>query len=217
MCMGTEPPTPVAALELYWIPLGVGTRVVTASGICYEAAVAWAHRRRREALYHSALVATDESGSYAIEMAPIRDKWGRRDRGVVADGPVGVRFAGRLRVFRYEIRRWRGGAIADITYAVASPVRVTDDLPLVLEVLDLAPRVPTPVWGRDELRTGEMWNSNSVVAWLLTSVGLIEAAGIPPHGGRAPGWGAGVVAAQRHLGSERSYSGTIRESGEALY
>ncbi len=112
-----------------------------------------------------------------------------------------------------RIRRWRGGAIADITYAVASPVRVTDDLPLVRDVLDLVPRVPAPVWGRDELRTGEMWNSNSVVAWLLASVGLIEAAGDPPDGGRAPGWGAGVVVAQRHLASGHTFV-TIRGSGD---
>jgi hypothetical protein len=210
--MGTVPAPLVAALELYWIPLGVGTRVVRASGLCYEAAVAWAQRRPREALYHSALVATDESGACVIEMTPSPDKWGRRDRGVVAEGPVGVRLAGRLRVLRYEIRRWRGGAITDITYAVSSPVRVTDDLHLVQAAIDLVPRVPTPVWGRDKLGTGEMWNSNSVVAWLLASVGLVDAAGSPPDGGRAPGWDAGVVVAQRH---QRSYSLTIRENGDA--
>ncbi|MCU1461111.1 MAG: hypothetical protein JWO37_1186 [Acidimicrobiales bacterium] len=37
-----------------------------------------------------------------------------------------MRWARRFRVFRYEIRRWRGGAIPDISYAVASPVRVAD-------------------------------------------------------------------------------------------
>ena len=34
-------------------------------------------------------------------------------------------------------------------------------------VLDQVSRVPTPVWGRDELQTGEMWNSNSIIAWTL--------------------------------------------------
>jgi hypothetical protein len=33
--------------------------------------------------------------------------------------------------------------------------------------LELVPEVPTLVWGRDELRAGEMWSSNSVVSWLL--------------------------------------------------
>jgi len=31
-------------------------------------------------------------------------------------------------------------------------------------VLETVARVPTPVWGRDELATGDMWNSNSVIA-----------------------------------------------------
>jgi hypothetical protein len=31
-------------------------------------------------------------------------------------------------------------------------------------VLDLVAQVPTPVWGRDELGTAEMWNSKSVIA-----------------------------------------------------
>ena len=53
-------------------------------------------------------------------------------------------------------------------------------------------RVPTLVWGRDELGTGEMWNSNSVIAWLLAGTG--GSAMEPPVGGRAPGWAAGLVA-----------------------
>jgi hypothetical protein len=53
------------------------------------------------------------------------------------------------------------------------------------------------VWGRDELGTGEMWNSNSVIAWVIARSG-IEAQSIqPPQGGRAPGWRAGVVVASR--------------------
>jgi hypothetical protein len=34
-------------------------------------------------------------------------------------------------------------------------------------VLDLIGQVPTPAWGRDELATGDMWNSNSVIAWVI--------------------------------------------------
>jgi hypothetical protein len=52
-------------------------------------------------------------------------------------------------------------------------------------------------WGRDELGTGEMWNSNSVVSWLLTRAGLPADELHPPPGGRAPGWHAGLVAARR--------------------
>jgi hypothetical protein len=41
-----------------------------------------------------------------------------------------------------------------------------------------------------------MWNSNSVVAWLLTRAGIDADAIRPPTGGRAPGWRAGIVAAR---------------------
>ena len=87
--------------------------------------------------------------------------------------------------------------IPDISYAVASPVRVSDDDNVARTVLDLVPHVPTPVWGRDELRAGEMWNSNSVTAWLLACAGLDADAGRPPYGGRAPGWDAGLAVAKR--------------------
>jgi hypothetical protein len=50
---------------------------------------------------------------------------------------------------------------------------------------------------RDELRTGEMWNSNSVISWLLTRAAIDVAAVAPPAGGRAPGWAAGVAVARR--------------------
>ena len=151
-------------------------------------------------LYHSALIVTTNDGSFVIEMTPITDGRGRQDRGVVSEGPVGMRWAGRLRVFRYEIHRWRGGVIPDLAQAVASPVRLTNDVATAQAVLDLVPSVPTPTWGRDELRAGDMWNSNSVVAWLLARAELDGAAGRPPGGGRAPGWDAGIVAAQRSVG-----------------
>ena len=64
-------------------------------------------------------------------------------------------------------------------------------------LLALASSVPTPVWGRDQLHAGEMWNSNSVVAWLIASSGLDAAKIRPPRGGRAPGWDAGLVVARR--------------------
>jgi hypothetical protein len=58
--------------------------------------------------------------------------------------------------------------------------------------------VPTPVWGRDELETGDMWNSNSVTSWLISRSGMDGDAIHPPLGGRAPGWRAGLVVAARH-------------------
>ena len=81
--------------------------------------------------------------------------------------------------------------------AVASPVRLSGDPATARRVLDLVPQVPTPVWGRDELRAGEMWNSNSTISWLIARSGL-EPGLIPlPPRGRAPGWDAGVAVAHR--------------------
>jgi hypothetical protein len=137
------------------------------------------------------LVAHTSDANFVIEMTPIPDGRGRQDRGVVSEGPVGSRWLRRLRVFRYEIRRWREGVIPDLSLAVASPIRITDDADLVDQVLESVPLVPTPVWGRDELHAGEMWNSNSVVAWLLTRAGLLTAAGRPPLGGKR--WSYSIV------------------------
>ena len=50
------------------------------------------------------------------------------------------------------------------------------------------------VWGRDELHTGEMWNSNSLISWLIARSGLDVDSVALPTGGRAPGWRAGIVA-----------------------
>jgi hypothetical protein len=38
--------------------------------------------------------------------------------------------------------------------------------------LDVAGESRLPVWGRDELATGEMWNSNSMIAWTLARSGI---------------------------------------------
>ena len=40
-----------------------------------------------------------------------------------------------------------------------------------------------------------MWNSNSLTAWLLAGSGPGIAAVVPPAGGRAPGWSAGLALA----------------------
>jgi hypothetical protein len=183
-----------AAIDLYWLPLGAGGRSVRLNGRLYEAVAACIGRRPRYALYHSALEVTAGNGRYVIEMAPVRDRHGSR-RGVVVEGPVGSRSAAWLRIFRYEIRRWADGAIPDIAEAVESPRRVSEDPELAQRVLELAPHVPALVWGRDELGAGEMWNSNSVVSWLLARSGIDTGSIRPPAGGRAPGWDAGLMVA----------------------
>jgi hypothetical protein len=133
-----------------------------------------------------------------IENTPVFDEYGR-ERGVVMEGPIGAHWAGHFRIFRYELRRWREGVIADIGEAVASPRRLSSDLRDARRLLELVPQMPVLVWGRDELGAGEMWNSNSMVSWLIARTQLdidsIEA----PAGGRAPGWNAGVLAASMEL------------------
>jgi hypothetical protein len=104
---------------------------------------------------------------------------------------LGARWAGRFRIFRYEIRLWRGGHIPDVAEAVDSPRRLGTDAYQARRVLEAVSQVPTPVWGRDELGTGEMWNSNTVVAWVAERSGMDAASVRPPAGGRAPGWQAG--------------------------
>ncbi len=197
--MGTPPPDPGSAIDLYWLPLGAGGHFVRANGRLFEAVTAVIQRRRPDALYHSALEVHSDGRRFVIEQAPVRDDLGG-SRGVVAEGPVGARRAGRIRLFRYEIRRWEGGSIPDADEAVESPARLTADPVLSRRLLEIVPSVPTPVWGRDELRAGEMWNSNSIVAWLLASSGVDCALIAPPSGGRAPGWSAGLAVAGRRTG-----------------
>ncbi len=181
---------------MYWLPLGAGGHFVRLNGRVFEAVTARAARRPACDLYHSALEVHVATARFVIEQAPVRDARGEQ-RGVVAEGPVGTRSAGRFRIFRYEIRRWRDGRIPDIDEAVDSPRRLTEREDRAQLVLDLVPRVPTPVWGRDELGTGDMWNSNSVIAWLLARSGLDTEPIHPPTGGRAPGWQAGLMMARR--------------------
>lgn len=194
-------PTSSVAVDLYWLPLGAGGHFVRLNGRLYEAVTARLARRPVRDLYHcdlyhSALEVRVPEGRFVIESAPIRAADGP-ERGVVAEGAVGSRWAASIRIFRYELRFWRDGFIPDVAEAVESPRRLTDDPERARRLLALAPHVPTPAWGRDELHAGEMWNSNSVIAWLIARSGLDTGAIRPPAGGRAPGWDAGLVVARR--------------------
>jgi hypothetical protein len=166
---------------------------VALNGRVFEALSAVRRHRARCDLYHAALVVVVDGHRHTIELAPSPDDDGAR-RGVVASGPVGAKWAGRLRLFRYELRCWRGGSIPDLAYAVGGSRRLTTDPAVARRLLDAVPDVPTLVWGRDELGLGEMWNSNSVIAWVLGAAGLPAAELRPPSHGRAPGWSAGVGA-----------------------
>ncbi|HYN34485.1 MAG TPA: hypothetical protein VES40_17810 [Ilumatobacteraceae bacterium] len=186
----------MCTVEILWIPLGAGQHVVRITGRLYETLAAFVQRRPACALFHSALVVTVPDGRYVIEMTPVPHGHGER-RGVVADGAVGSAWLGKLRIFRYEIHRWHDGVIPDADNATA-----TTTLQLApadaQRLLDLVASVPTPVWGRDGLDAGEMWNSNSVTSWILRRAGIDTANLAPPEGGRAPGWNAGLVVADAH-------------------
>ena len=214
-----------ASVDLYWLPLGAGAgnQCVRGSGRVYETLAAARRHREPADLYHSALIVQLAGDAYAIEMAPV---WAVResDRGVVAEGPVGLRSWGRYRLFRYEIRCWCAGTIPDLVAAVDSPRQVSTDAARARRVLELVPSFPVATWGRDEQRTGEMWNSNSLTAWLLARSGHDTKSRPfqPPMGGRAPGWSAGLVVAARttaHVdggrgkqpGTARLGTGLVRE------
>jgi hypothetical protein len=190
----------VARVELYWLPLGAGAagRCVRISGRTYEALAARREQRPPTALYHSALIVHVDAVAYTIEMTPV---WGVAvpERGVVGVGPVGLQVLGRSRLFRYEVRCWEGGTIPDLADAVDSPRRVSTDADTARRVVELVPSFPLATWGRDEQRTGEMWNSNSLTSWLLARSGHDAGAPAaqPPAHGRAPGWAAGLLVAGR--------------------
>jgi hypothetical protein len=198
-----------ASVDLYWIPLGAGAHVVRVSGRVFEFLAALFQRRARCDLYHSALEIRLAEDRFVIEQTPVPDLHGER-RGVVASGPVGMRWAGRFRLFRYEIRCWRDGRIPDADEAIGSPVRLTSDLDTARRIVDLLPSIPTPTWGRDELDTGEMWNSNSVISWVLPRSEIDLARVHAPTGGRAPGWDAGRIVGARAPEVRPSGSPTIR-------
>jgi hypothetical protein len=208
-------PAAQASVELYWLPLGAGGWFVRLNGRIWEAIHALRERRRPLALYHTALRVHLPEGRFVIENCwPIPDADGA-SRGVVVQGPVASRRMARWRVFRYEVRRWRDGSIADADQAVASPQPLTDDPVLARRLLDLVGFLPSPLWGRDELRTGEMWNSNSVISWLLARSGLPADTIRAPAGGRAPGWEAGLVTARRPQRTDQRVHGIRRPVGPA--
>ncbi len=188
------------AVDLYWLPLGAGGHVVRLCGEAYERLAAVPAGRPPLDLYHAALEVSTSEGRFAIELTPIPRGAGA-GRGVIGEGAVGSPLLRRLRLFRYELHARPDGEIPDIADAVESPRRVGRGEAEARRVLALLPSVPLLTWGRDELGLGEMWNSNSVVAWLLSRADLDLTSIEPPRHGRAPGWRAGIDAA--HLATCR--------------
>jgi hypothetical protein len=193
-------------VDLFWLPLGAGGHFVRANGRIYEAVAARLRHRDRNDLYHSALEVHHAGERYVIEQGPV---WNVKeaDRGVVREGPVGSPRLGRFKLFRYEVRSWRNGVIPDRDQAVDSPRRLSADADRAQQVLGLVPDFPMATWGRDEQQTGEMWNSNSLIAWLLARSGHDTDSIAAPAHGRAPGWFAGLCVAAREANTTRTTIG----------
>ena len=209
--MTTKPHLPdPASVDLYWLPLGAGDAhpSVRRSGRLFEAFVARHEHRGRRDLYHSALEVQVDGERFVIEMAPV---WSNTapDQAVACEGTVGLPSLRFSRFFRYEVHCWRDGVIPDRAEAVASPRRLSTDRRRAQLLLELVPMFPNATWGRDEMRTGEMWNSNSLTAWLLARSGHDTDTLDPPSGGRAPGWTAGLSVAARQADAPASSTSGI--------
>ena len=187
--------SPVTAfLDLYWLPVGAGTsRFQQASLRCWEAIEAARARRPRQRLLHGALkLGRDDSVPHTLELMPafVRD-----DVPPLVTGPVGIRGADRLRLFRYQLLLVPAERLPDEDFAVCPPIRLSDDPGVIDRLFGLAATVPPYTWGRRVPGTTEMWTSDSVVSWLLMRA-AIDASALLPAEGRAPGWLAGIELAR---------------------
>ena len=182
-----------AQVRLWWLPVGAGGHVVIHTSRWWELWRSVREHRRPQPLFHAALEVTAGTRC-TIEMTPA---WGQGPgpRGVVASGSVGAQRLGALKLFRYEVRCWKDGVIPDLAYAPEPPVLFEMAGSEASALLARVPQVPRLVWGA-KMPGGDMWNSNSLISWLLQTSGIDAAALYPPRGGRAPGWRAGIDAAR---------------------
>ncbi|MCS5479455.1 hypothetical protein NYP18_07275 [Corynebacterium sp. YIM 101645] len=179
---------------LWWLPVGAGGHVVVHTSRWWELWNAVRARRAPEPLFHAVLEVFTGQHRHVIEMGPA---WGQRGpvRQVVATGPVGAQALGRWVMFRYEVRCWAEGDIPDREFAVGPPRRISLTVREAADLVARTAEVPTHVWGQDIFGVGDMWNSNSLISWLLQSSGIDARALAPPAPGRAPGWRSGILAA----------------------
>ncbi|MBF6215196.1 hypothetical protein IU433_30660 [Nocardia puris] len=202
-----------SSVVLWWLPVGAGGHVVRHTSAWWERVEAARARRPPRPLFHAALEVTVDGARYVIEMAP---EWGgprTADRGVVRTGAVGSRFLGRSRFFRYEVRCWRDGVLPDRDWAEGGPLTLARDPAVARALLAGVPRVPALTWGRSV--EGDMWNSNSLVAWALVIAGIDTADLRPPGGGRAPGWYAGLAVAREPGLARDDRPGRFRGKGRS--
>lgn len=170
-----------------WAPVGAGGRVARCTSAWWERTVAAREHRAPQVLVHALLEVVVDGAPRTIDMSPT---WGKAvtRRHVITVGPVGSRILRWCPMFRYELR------VVLEPDTSSEVLQVSDDFQLSGRVFEDLADVPAYTWGRDEGGAGEMWTSNSVVAWLLerSDVSPIE----PPAGHRAPGWNAGALLAR---------------------
>lgn len=196
-------------IYLYWIPLGAGgSGFVRTNGRIYEAIESRRRSRSAVDLYHTALQVRLPERRFIVETMWPSPAGNPAERGVVVVAPVFASWLSFTRIFRYEVRCWPDGNLPDADEAFGGPQPVSRDEDVSRRVLDLTKKVPKLVWGRDEADVGEMWNSNSVISWLLTRAGVEMNSVTAPEGGRAPGWDAGIVVAGRQAGESLRLPGT---------
>ena len=108
-----------------------------------------------EFVIEQAPVGTERELAASSPKAPVGSRWARADSDLPLRDPPLARWR--------DPGRRRGGR---------QPAAADRGFPLRAGRARSCANVPMPVWGRDELGTGEMWNSNSVVAWLIARSGL---------------------------------------------
>lgn len=182
-------PAPESFVDLYWMPVGAGTRFQRLSLLVYEGALALWSRRQRTGLIHAGLKVCVGGRLSTIESAPAEA--GPNARGEVT-GPVGARWAGRLRLFRYQVYSRGNETFPDEQWAVGAPSRLTTDPEVASRILCLVREVPAHTWGRRRPGHSEMWTSDSTVSWLLVRAGVDAGLIAVPPGYRAPGWRSGM-------------------------
>lgn len=176
-------------IDLYWMPVGAGTHFQRASLVLYESLAAALARRPRVALVHSALKLARQGQVFTLELMPLERG---QPEAPLMTGPVGLRPAGRLRLFTYQLRLRESNRLPDEQYRVQPPERLASDEAAVDRLLELAPTLPPFTWGRRVQGTSEMWTSDSAISWLLLQSGIdATRIALPPHS-RAPGWHAGI-------------------------
>jgi hypothetical protein len=181
-------------LELSWIPVGAGTTFQRLSLVLYEVIASRLARRPRATLVHAGLTGALQGRPFTIELMPAPA--GPNGRGEVS-GPVGVRWAGRFRLFRYQVCVLDAAALPDQQWAIVPALRLAEGPETIRRVLSLTRQVPAHTWGRRAPGHREMWTSDSCVSWILARAAIDLSSVAPPERCVAPGWSAGLLEERR--------------------